>query len=419
MQDGTAKPRKVVVIGAGVVGMGCASYLQRDGHDVTVIDRVAPGKSCSFGNGGGITTTSVLPLAIPGMMPTLVKWLFDPMGPLSVRWAYAPRLIPFLWRFWRNTKPERVRAITDALTTFMPPAYEAWEPLLEDAGLAHLVRHTGGLWLYRDDRELDRNWMPWQARQDRGLAIERIGANRIRQLEPAVSRRFNAGVIEPEWRYVRDPFEIVNGLAEHFKRRGGAILEEEVKGFEMSPAGPRAVHTDRGRRDFDAVVIAAGAWSHRLSAQLGSRVPLESQRGYHITLPNPGIEVRHIIMIGVARVAITPMTMGLRLVGAAEFPGVDAPPNYRQARMVLAWGKRALPDLNTEGYTEWAGDRPLLPDSMPVIGPSPHYENVFYAFAHSHMGLTTGAMTGKLIAELVGGRPTSIDLEPFRIDRRF
>jgi D-amino-acid dehydrogenase len=411
--------KNVIVIGAGVVGMGCASYLQRAGHSVTVIDRLEPGRATSFGNGGGIASTFVLPLAMPGLMKKYVKYYFDPEGPVSLRWSHMPAMASFLWQFWRNCRPDRVKHCTEALAAFMPPAYEAWKPLFEDAGLMPLVRHDGGLWIYKDEAALEHDWRFWQGRKDKGLEFHRLDENELRQVEPAVSRDFKAAVLEPDWHHVRDPYKVVAGLADLLRRRGGAILKEEVKDFERGPESVRAVVTDGGRHACDAVVIACGAWSHKLARKLGSKVPLESQRGYHVTLPNAGVETRHLVVVGAAKIAITTMDVGVRIVGASAFPGVDAPPDWRQSKMVLTWGKRVLPGIREEGLSEWFGERPLTPDSLPVLGRSPHFGNAFYAFGHSHMGLTTGAITGKLIAEQVSERPTSIDLTPFRIERAY
>lgn len=411
--------KHVVVIGAGVVGVGCAAYLQRAGHRVTMIDRVPPGRSTSFGNGGGIANTFVLPLAMPGLMKKYVKFYMDPEGPVSLRWRHMPAMLPFLWRFWRNCRPERVKECTEALASFMPPAYDAWKPLFEDAGLMPLVRADGGLWIYRDEEALDRDWPFWLGRRDKGLEFHRVGDDELRQMEPAVSRDWKAAVLEPDWHLVRDPYKVVAGVAAVVRGKGGHILEEEVRDFEMGPDGVTAVVTSRGRHACDAVVVACGAWSAKLARRLGDRTLLEAQRGYHVHLPKAGVETRHLVVVGSAKIAITTMEEGVRVVGASAFPGLDAPADWRQAKMVLTWGKRVLPGLRTEGMTEWFGERPLTPDSLPVLGRSPRVANAFYAFGHSHMGLTTGAVTGKLIAEAVSDRPTSIDLTPFRIDRAY
>lgn len=217
--------QKIIVIGAGVVGLACASYLQRDGHQVTLIDRVSPGSSTSFGNAGGIANTFVTPLAMPGLMKKYMKWLFDPEGPVSVRWSYVPQLIPFLWQFWRNCDMARVKQCTEALAAFMPPAFEAWEPLFKDANLMSLVRHNGGLWLYKDDAALMKDWPFWQGRRDSGLDFIRLNSDELRQAEPAVSRDWQAAVIEPDWHSVANPYDISKGLARLLHMRGATFLE--------------------------------------------------------------------------------------------------------------------------------------------------------------------------------------------------
>ena len=411
--------RKTVVIGAGVVGLGCASYLQCAGLEVTMIDRVAPGMSTSYGNAGGIANTFVLPLAMPGLFKKYLQYYLDPEGPVSLRWPHMPAMIPFMWHFLRNCRPDRVKRCTEALAAFMPPAYDAWIPLFEDAGLMDLVGGGGGLWIYQDDAALKKDWPFWQGRRDSGLAFDVVSEDELRQMEPAVGRDWKAAVLEAEWHWVRNPYKISAGLERCIRERGGTILREEVRDFEKGADGVRAVITDKGRHECDDVLICCGAWSDRLARKLGSRVPLESQRGYHVQLPNPGVETRHLLVVGSAKVAINTLDEGVRIVGASAFPGIDAPADWRQSRMVLAWGKRVLPELQTEGMTEWFGERPLTPDSLPVLGRSPYFKNAYYAFGHSHMGLTTGAITGKLMAELIGGQETSIDLSPFRIDRNY
>ncbi|MHB1218782.1 MAG: NAD(P)/FAD-dependent oxidoreductase [Alphaproteobacteria bacterium] len=410
---------KVIVIGSGVIGLGCASYLTRFGHEVTLIDRVEPGRSTSYGNAGGIAGTFVAPLAMPGLMKKYIKYYLDPEGPVSFRWSHMPALLPFLYQFFRNCRPERVKECTAALAAFMPPAYEAWEPLFKDAGLMPLVRHNGGLWVYKDDATLDRDMPFWQSRRDAGLEFHRLSDDELRQSEPAVSRDWKAAVLEPDWHSVANPYDISAGLAQHLRARGATFVQAEVRGFEKSADGVSAVVTDRGNYAGDMILVAAGAWSHKLAAQLGSKVPLESQRGYHVTLPNAGLETRHLIVVGSAKIAISTLNIGVRIVGASAFPGVDAPADWSQAKMVLAWGKRVLPALNTEGMTEWFGERPLTPDSIPVMGRSPHHKNVFYAFGHSHMGLTTGGVTGRLMAQMMSGQQMPIDMNPYRIDRRY
>jgi D-amino-acid dehydrogenase len=200
-------------------------------------------------------------------------------------------------------------------------------------------------------------------------------------------------------------------------RRGGTLLRTEVTDIELGPEGPRQLMTKDGPHRSECIVIASGIWSTKFTRRLGHSVPLESQRGYHVTLPNPGISPRIMVLSIEDKIAITPMEMGLRIGGTVELAGLDAPPNYSRARKLLQLGERAIPGLRDEGLTEWMGHRPCLPDSLPVIGPSSRHRNVFFAFGHGHQGLLGASTTGEVIAELVSGRPPSLDLTPFRIDR--
>ncbi|MFO0996568.1 MAG: FAD-binding oxidoreductase [Alphaproteobacteria bacterium] len=412
-----AETEHVLVIGAGIIGTGIAASLQREGHKVTIIDRLEPGRACSFGNGGGIGVTSIPPLSTPGVLWKIPRWLLHPEGPLALRWSHLPVLLPWLARFLRAGSPERVKAITDATTAILAPCYDAWAPLFKEASLEHLVRHSGVIHLYADETARDADRYQWRLREERGLHFERLGQDELRQLVPGLAPDITCAMYEPQWRFVRDPYLIVKGLADHVLARGGTILREDVRGFELGLGGVSTVVTDRGRHKPDRIVIAAGAWSHRLSRMLGHPVPLESQRGYHVTMPNAGLDLRHIMMDPGGKMGITPMAMGVRFGGTSEFAGVDAPPDYRRAHALIKRARRLFPNLDATGATEWAGDRPLLPDSLPVIGPSPRHRNVVYAFGHSHIGMALGGITGKLVAELVAGRPPSVDLAPYRIDR--
>ncbi len=237
-------------------------------------------------------------------------------------------------------------------------------------------------------------------------------------MEPALAPIFKAGMFVPDWGHVADPYRVVAGIAESFVRHGGTVLQARVVDVEIGPDGPSAARTDGGERlSFYQLVVAAGAWSARLAKPLGSKVPLESERGYHTTLPTPGVSVNRMLHSAEGGFVVTPMAMGLRLAGTVELGGLDLPPNEARAKVLVTRAKRFLPGLNAEGGSMWMGHRPSLPDSLPVISRSPRFANLFYAFGHGHLGLTEGATTGRLIASLAAGRDPGIDLTPFRVDR--
>ncbi len=417
MTEGKSAGRQVTVVGAGIVGMATAAYLQRDGHAVTVVDSRAPGEGCSFGNAGGLSPGALVPLSMPGTLRQVPKWLLDPLGPLAIRWAYLPRVLPWLIRFVKAGRPERVAEVADALRSLLGETFENYEPLIKAAAAEDLIQRRGQLYVYGSEAAFRKDAGGWALRRDRGVRVEELTREEIRQVEPALAPIFERAVLISEHGHCVDPFGLVQRLAEAFVRDGGTIRRATVSGFEIGPDGPTRLLSEAGAAPLDVLVIAAGAWSHRLAAKLGSRVPLESQRGYHVTVAAPGVAPRLTTMWAERKFMATPMTPGLRLAGTVEFAGLEAAPDYRRAKVLLEHGREMFEGLQAGEVSEWMGHRPCLPDTLPVIGRSPHFASTYFAFGHGHLGLSGASTTGRAIADLVAGRPPVIPLEPFRIDR--
>ena len=407
----------VTVIGAGIVGTACACYLQREGAQVTLIDRVEPGEMTSFGNAGAISPAGIVPSAMPGLLWKIPRWLLDPLGPLHLRWSYLPRALPWLLRYVLASREAQVRRISAALSQLNGPTFDAYGPLLAEAGLEHLFKRNGQLFVYHRRESLERDALTVELKRTSGLSVDVLNGDEIRQLEPTLAPVFEAGLLIPDNGQCTNPFGLVQGLAAHFQQSGGTLLRREVRGFEPGPNGPRALLTDDGTLPVDQLVIAAGAFSAPLTHALGHRVPLESHRGYHVTLTDPGEVPRRVVFPVDYSFAISPMVMGLRFAGTVEIAGLEAPPNYARAETLLKIGKRLLRNVSTDSYTQWMGHRPCTPDSLPVLGRSPRHRNVLFAFGHGHQGLLGASKTGQVIAELATGREPSIDLDPFRIER--
>src|ERR1700687_4959331 len=240
--------RNITVIGAGIVGTVCANYLLRDGHEVTLIDRLGPGEATSFGNTGGISPASVVPIAYPGMVKDIPKWLLDPNGPLYLHWSYLPQVLPWLNKFLRAGRRDRVERISKALASLNMPTFEAYRPLLKDAGLEHLFHQTGQLFVYRSKAGLEHDQFGIDLKRATGLRVDILNADEIRQLEPSLAPIFSSAHFIADHGHCKNPLGLVQGLAENFVRRGGTLLREEVLGFEMGPLGPSAILTRNGRR---------------------------------------------------------------------------------------------------------------------------------------------------------------------------
>ena len=406
------------MIGAGIVGICCALYLQRDGHQVTVFDPQAPGEGASKGNSGIFATDHIIPESVPGIWREVPGMLLDPLGPLTLRWSYLPRALPWLLRFIAASRRPRFEAAIKALLALNNQAMDAYQPLVDSAGAGGMILDSGWLVVYESSRAFEKAApLKVQARLENGVEVEVLNADGVHELEPALSDRVRHGVYYPRVSQSTDPFRFVQVLAADFQRQGGSILREKVTGVTFTDGGPHTLHSDTGSHPTGAVVLAAGAHSKGLARQLGAKVPLDAERGYHAMLPEPGVHLKVPVISGDFHCAMASMEGGLRVGGTVEFAGVDAPPNYARADKLISVAQRLLPGLNDAGHTQWMGCRPAIPDSLPVIGPAPASTDAFFAFGHGMVGLTNGAITGKLVAEMVGGRPTTIDLTPYRAGR--
>lgn len=407
--------REITVVGAGIVGACCALYLLRDGHRVTLLDREGPGEGCSKGNAGMLETNAIIPVAEPGLIRQLPGMLMDPMGPLAVRWTHLPRLLPWLLRFLWQSRDAAARANAYKLAPLVRHAFDAYGPLLDATGSEDLVRETGWLWVFESDKAF--NGMKWQQamRREMGIEMQPLQGDALFEKAPALTRDAAMGLFFPTSRSCVEPHELVRRLVAGFEREGGQLKRESVE--RVVPGSSITLHTDQGRRQTETVVLACGAWTGRLSRQLGEPVPLNTERGYHAMLPDPGISMPVPLMFTEHKFVANQMQGGLRLAGTAELGGLDRPADWRRSEHIIHHAKRLLPELRTDNPSYWMGFRPTMPDSLPVIGPSGRHDNVHYAFGHQHLGLTLGALTGRMMADVIAGREPVVDPAPYSISR--
>lgn len=413
---GAAKPHHTI-IGAGVVGSACALALARDGFPVTVIERDEPGMGASYGNAGFIQTGTPLPFATPGIVSQLPKLLFDPESPLKLRWRYLPRLAPFLLRLLGNAKADKVERIAGSLQALLDRSGEAHRAMLREAGGTDLIRARGLLFVYPDQASFDEAEWEIELFRRHGAPVEALHDDAVWQMEPALARGYRWAYHLPETFYTVDPLGITKSYLGHAQSLGVEVVRDEVQDIELGPEGPVALICANGRREVDRLVLCAGIHSSPLAKRLGLSVPMESARGYHLMLPEPGVELQAPVVDGAMHFGVTPMREGIRLAGTVEFASVNAPPNEARARMLYPMAKKMLPGLSDAGAVSWMGHRPTLPDSLPILGPSPKYANVLFAFGHGMLGLTMAAATGEIIAKLAAGADPGIDLGPYRPDR--
>lgn len=409
---------KIAVIGSGIVGSSTAAWLMRDGHEVIFFDPLPAGEACSFGNAGSLSPSACLPVGMPGMWKKVPRWLLDPLGPLTVRWTYVPTVLPWLLRMLQHSTPEEVTRIATALRGLLAPIFESYAPLVEKAGAEHLIRQSGCLYVY-SSRETAAQWA-WgmQLRSKLGVQLRDIEQEELEHLEPDLKGRFRFGIMAPENGSTLDPSKLVKAIHQSCLADGAVSIAQRVEQLHAHNGRVNAVETTDGTRHaIDGVVVTAGAWSGQLTSQLRLRIPLETQRGYHVTVRSTNLQLRHTIMASENNLMVNPMEMGLRLAGTVEFAGLNAQPNYARADALLHQGQQLFPHLDTSDVTQWMGHRPCLPDSLPVVDRAPRHDNVWLGFGHGHMGMCMGATTGREIAHLVAGRAPQVDLRPFSATR--
>ena len=409
--------RTAVVVGAGIVGICTGLALRERGWQVTLVDRLAPGEGCSFGNAGILAAHAVVPTALPGLLRQVPHLLLDREGPLVLRWASLPRTLPWLWRFCRAANAAQVQRSADAMKALYSSAVELHQGLARAAGVPELVRTTPGLYVHRDPAGIDLlDGLAWRLRRERGAEIEVLEGAALRDAESALSPAYQRGVRMGPMGYTTNPLRMTRAYAALFAQRGGVIARAEVRALE--PTGDRVRIQAAGQAlEADTVIVAAGAWSPALVKPLGLNLPLIAERGYHMTFANPGIELKHVVSELELHFAVTPMEPGLRIAGTEEIGLPDDPPSWRRAAVLQAHAQRMFPSARLDSGTRWMGPRPGTPDSLPAIGPLPGHANIFIATGHGHLGLTGAPHTGRLVAELASGEPPGIALGAYAPDR--
>ncbi len=412
-----APERSMTVIGAGIVGVCCALHLQREGFKVRLVEKGEPGMKTSFGNSGSFGTASCVPFALPGVLKKVPGMLLDSESPLKLRWSHVPKALPFFLRLVEASRPSRVEAIAAARNSLLVHTHAGYAPLIEGADAAQWVDHNGLMMVFESEAAFEGAAYALDLRRRNGVHMDILDGNEARQMEPALARSVIKAVSLPDVSRTIDPFRLTSALVQDFRRRGGEIVTAEVRGFAIGSEGPTKLLTDGAPIDVEQVVLAAGVWSRPLARQLGTSVPLEAERGYHVMFAPQDFGLKRALVSADRSVSLAHMHEGIRATGVAEFAAPDAPADMRIADRVMRHARALVPGLRGEPVSRWMGPRPSHPDSKPVIGRSPRHRNVFFAFGHDHLGLTMAGITGKLVAELATGQPTTVDLAPFRPDR--
>ena len=414
------KTEKIAVIGAGILGVSTAEWLRRDGADVELIDRIAPGgpEQTSYGNAGVLASSSIVPVSVPGLIRKVPGMLLDPDSPLFMRWSYLPRLLPWLTRFLANGNETKVRQIAAGLSHIVGDSVEQHLALVKGTPAESFIKHGPYAFLYPDRAAFEKDRFAFAVRQDHDFAWEEKTREQLIADDPDLGDRYQFGVFMIDHGWIGDPGGYVAAVADEFCENGGTFWRAEVDDIRPDESsGSVKVVTQGETRSYDRIVLAAGVWSKKLAERLGHRAPMESERGYHMVFKSPSKQPPVPYSLADAKMVATPMDAGVRCAGLVEFGGTAAGPSQAPLRLIEKRLKALYPNLTWEGTESWLGHRPAPVDSLPFVGESPKSKGIYFAFGTHHIGLTSGPKIGRLTADLVAGRTPNIDMAPYRVGR--
>lgn len=406
------KPQKVVVIGAGIVGVSAAIWLRRGGLEVVLVDRALPGTGTSHGNAGILAASSVAPVTTPGLGLKGPRMLLDPKFPLFLRWSYLPRLAPWLREYLGHANDRDTRRIAAGLTAVVSDTIEQHKALSLGTKAAEWLVESDYSFAYADRAAFDADAYVWALRREAGFEPQLREGSAVQDYDPSLGRSIGFLATLKDHGFIRSPGRYVEALAEVFRDLGGQWRQASVTDFETAGGRITAVLTADGPIPCDRAVLATGVWSKPLMRKLGLNVPLESERGYHIIFKGATGGPNSPMMVAAGKFVATPMDDGLRCAGMVEFGGLDAGPSKAPLTLLRRNVKAAFPGLHSTGEIEWLGHRPAPSDSLPLIGDT-GVRGVYAAFGHHHIGLTAGPKTGRLVADLVMGRRPDVDMSVY------
>ena len=407
----------VAVIGAGIIGTCIAERLQHEGKQVVLIDREAPGEGCSKGNAGHFATDIILPLANLNNLLSVPKMLLDPLGPLTIRGRYLPKLLPWLFRYAWAAMPHKTAESISAIKQLNRPSIERFDALLQRTGLQQLMSKKGALTVFCSEKARQKNIKHAEFVRQHGVNVQVLDAEEVHAMEPNLDSSVVGALFYPDTAHSVSPYDLVTSLADKFESQGGEFAQMAVQSIEALEGHAVRLLTDGQPIEAKEVVIAAGAWSKSLAASVGHKVPLETERGYHLMLPEQQNLLTRPVVSFEHSFVMTPMADGLRLAGTVELGGLEADPNPARANILFDHAAKTLGSVKDQRGEIWMGHRPSTPDSLPVIGRSPKVPRVLFAFGHQHLGLTQAAVTADIIKAEVFDQQQTVDIRPYRVDR--
>ncbi len=406
----------VGVIGAGIQGVCISLSLIKKGFDVTLFDRVQPGdQTASYGNAGHFSPYASVPINRPDVLVDVPAMLMSSTGPLALKWNYVPKMIPWFIKFIKNCSKKNMMHTAKYMHQILDLALPAYDELFENIDLSGLVENKGIIYFWTN-KDLKSRELEFNIRKNLGVKQQLLTPHEIHDLEPNIRKIYHGGIFYSHARHARNPKKILLKLFESFIKKGGKFEKQNVEIINFSSSDKPSIKTNLKTFNFDKAVIACGAFSKKLTDKVNEKIPLDTERGYHVHFKGHDHLLSRPVIFLNRGFGITPMEQGLRAVGTVEFGGLDNPPTKKRITNLVNNAKYLFPDLK-EHEDEWLGFRPTLPDFLPVMGPSKNHKNLFYSFGHHHLGWTLGAISGKIISGMIAEEKTNLDLFPYSSQR--
>jgi glycine/D-amino acid oxidase-like deaminating enzyme len=405
------KKLKIGIVGAGIQGISNALFLQKKGFNVTIFDRDEPGSpAASYGNAGHFSPYASVPINRPDILTDVPAMLLSSTGPLALKWNHVPKMIPWFLKFISNCTTKRMMHTAKNMHQILDLALPAYDELFDEIELGGLVEKKGILYIW-NNQSLKSRELEIKVRNDLGVDQQLVTPKEIHDLEPNIKPIYHGGVYYQHGRHARNPKKILLKLYDLFLKKDGKFLKMNIEDINFNDEKP-VIKTEIQSFLFDKIVIACGSFSKKLTDNLDERIPLDTERGYHVHFKDCDHLLSRPVIFQNRGFGITPMEQGLRVVGTVEFGGLDNPLSKSRVKNLINNAKYMMGDL-PEHEDEWLGFRPTLPDYLPVIGPSKKYKNVFYCFGHHHLGWTLGPISGKIISGMIAEENTNLDLKPY------
>ena len=409
--------KTIIVIGAGIVGVSTAIWLQRSGFKVTIIDQKGPATGASHGNAGILAASSIIPVPNPSLIKKLPFYLLSKDSPVFFKMSYLPKMFPFLMSYLSKSNLREVNKYAERMTPLIFDTVCQHKSLAKGTGAEKFISYQDYCFGYETEENFLNDKKVWKLRQKHGLPFEVVNGNEFSNFDPFYKDLFDVIVKCKNHGKINDPGLYVKTLCDHFLSQGGELIISKVNDISSKNLNDVIVKIESDSLIANKIIVATGAWSKKILKKFKIKMPLESERGYHVEYVEPNFYPKVPMMLTSKKFVITPMDGRIRVAGLVEFAGLKTLKRKPPLNLLKNKIKDLFPNLECKEKIEWLGHRPALVDSLPMLGYLDKNKQILVAFGHQHLGLTAGAKTGRIVSDLIIGNDIKLKISNYRPNR--